>query len=375
MNALTDLPWLSAAHRLLQARWGDAVEPGAPMVIRRGPRHAVYRCPVDGAYPSSIVCKLSTTEESRCFSDWASLAFLTTVAPESRLAPAFLGGDADAGLFLMEDLGPSLSLDDRLRSTDEAACYADLEALATTMANLHAATVGHEADFAAIRQTLPQPPGLGRHREAVRWWSARDRVEAWFDATGIDLPTDFFPAMRLVAQSYAEPGAFLTFTHGDMAPTNNHVGPQGLRLLDFEYGAYRHALYDLTAWHVLCPLPEPIVSALCGTYRNTLARTWPVFEDDETFADAFAQMSAYRALGMLGWIEAGIIETDRPWVDDWSCRAAVLAATARLAAVCEGAASLSSLALGVGRLHQALQQRWPEIADPLPPWPVFQVSS
>lgn len=375
MTAPTDLSFLSAARRLLQARWGDAVEPGTPTLIRRGPRHEVYRCPVNGAPTTSVVCKVSTAEESRCFADWASLAFLTSVAPESQLAPVFHGGDADAGLFLMEDLGPSLSLDDRLRSTDDAACYADLEALATTTANLHAAAVGHEADFAAIRQALPQSPGLGRHREAVRWWSARDRVEAWFDATGIDLPTDFFPTMRLVAQSYAEPGAFLTFTHGDMAPTNNHVGSQGLRLLDFEYGAYRHALYDLTAWHVLCPLPEPIVTALCDTYRSSLARTWPVFDDDETFADAFASMSAYRALAMLGWIEPGIITTDRPWVEDWSSRAAVLAVTARLAAACEGVASLSPLALGIGRLHQALQQRWPEITDPLPPWPVFQVSS
>ena len=47
---------------------------------------------------------------------------------------------------------------------------------------------------------------------------------------------------------FGEPGPFLAFTHGDPAPTNNHVAGDEVRLLDFEYGGFRHALYDITAW-------------------------------------------------------------------------------------------------------------------------------
>ena len=44
------------------------------------------------------------------FDEWAALAFLTERSFEPPIAPRFLGGDADARVFVMEDLGPGRTL-------------------------------------------------------------------------------------------------------------------------------------------------------------------------------------------------------------------------------------------------------------------------
>src|SRR5436190_1655680 len=66
--------------------------------------------------------------------------------------------------------------------------------------------------------------------------------------------------------------AWRTFTHGDPAPTNCLTRGGTAVLVDFEFGGFRHALYDLTAWYILCPLPEELVEEMSDGYRNELMR-------------------------------------------------------------------------------------------------------
>ena len=45
--------------------------------------------------------------------------------------------------------------------------------------------------------------------------------------------------LEQVARELADPGPFLAFTHGDMAPSNTLFTREGPCLLDFEYGGMR----------------------------------------------------------------------------------------------------------------------------------------
>ncbi|MCC2672275.1 MAG: hypothetical protein K0Q72_4747, partial [Armatimonadetes bacterium] len=100
-------------------------------LIREGPRARVYRCPAldAGEGDPSVILK-EITDEGECgFTDWASLEFLASVPNAVPLVPRFLEGDVDSRAYLVEDLGPSLSLDDALTADDPAAAVQQLTEL------------------------------------------------------------------------------------------------------------------------------------------------------------------------------------------------------------------------------------------------------
>jgi len=231
---------------------------------------------------------------------------------------------------------------------------------------------GGEARFHEIRKALPAAQGLGRGPEAGRWLAGLERVETWFEATNCRIPAGFRESVTAVAEAFTHPGPFLCFSHGDPAPTNNHLACRSLRLLDFEYGAFRHALYDLTAWNVLCPLPLPWVAILKRGFREAFVPGFSLVGDELDFDQAWAAMTVYRALAILSWLGPEILDQDRPWAEMWSARQAVLSALIRPGRAAAGFGDLAPLAQAAGRLERSLRRRWPELAgkDDLPvPWP------
>jgi hypothetical protein len=145
-----------------------------------------------------------------------------------------------------------------------------------------------------------------------------------------------------------------------------------MRLLDFEYGGYRHALYDQTAWSVLCPLPERLVERLRRGYWLELAKRRPPALAEEPYRDAWAALCAYRALAILTWIPPAVLQDNRPWAEDWTMREAVLAAVSRLALAADGIPWLAPVSAAAVRLRAVLRARWPDLADPFPRWPAAQ---
>jgi len=90
---------------------------------------------------------VSRRASSRRFDEWVTLAFLTERAIEPRVAPRFFGGDADARVFVMEDLGPGHTLEDLLRDGDAAAAAEALVALARLIGSLQASLMDVTVDF------------------------------------------------------------------------------------------------------------------------------------------------------------------------------------------------------------------------------------
>ncbi|HEX6606566.1 MAG TPA: hypothetical protein VF276_06585 [Chloroflexia bacterium] len=364
------------ATALLRAQWGADVVLETPIVLKDATRNRIVRYAVAGAAlpgRQSVIVKQITREAARGFTDWAGLAFLTGVPGTAGLSPRFYAGDPAAGFFVMQDMGGSRSLDDVLRGDDPAAVWTGFLALARQTARLHGLTLNREAAFTQARADLPEAGALTRHAEAARWQAGLDGVYDWLAAVDCPAPAGLAACCARIAGVYADPGPFLTFTHGDMAPTNNHLVDGHISLVDFEYGAFRHALYDMTCWQMLCPLPEDLVAAISATYRAALAPYCPAVQDADGYAAAWADLCAYRGLAMLQWIPPGILEANRSWVDDWTMREAVLATVEQLREVSAPFPDRAPLTAAAAALAQTLRRRWPEFTTVLPRWPALRL--
>ena len=361
---------LEAAERVLQERVSLGVRLSKPEVVAERDRSLVVRLAAEGLQDlGSVVVKRNWGDDERGFTDWASLEFLSGLEGAVEIAPRFYGGDPSGRFFVMEDLGESRNLEDVLEGrggpATEAAVIGHLRAMAVPMARLVAATLGKEETFRGLRTALPGSEGLGRRPEAERWLGARERFKRWSRELGPPPPSGFDAALRFVAGAYTEPGEYLTFSHGDPAPSNNHLAGSKVRLVDFEYAAYRHALYDITAWYVLCPLPEAWIRETEIAFRQTLSETRvkALVEDDDRYRLEWAKMCAYRALAMLTWFPEDLLERDREWTPGWTGREAMISTALRLHHATASIPALASLSVFGAGIADVLQARWPELGD------------
>jgi hypothetical protein len=336
-------------------------------LIREGGRNVVWRAWTEGE--GSVVVKELKPGETLGLLDWACLRFLSEAAPG--VAPCLTAEDYGGRAFGMEDLGGSRTLAEVLREGDERALADVCAAMASAYARLHAATrhSAHEQRFLETCRALPGAVPHERSVEADRWLAGLTRVREWLSAAGSAPVAGFEDAVRRVAARYRDPGEWLAFTHGDPAPSNTHVSESGeVRLLDFEYGGFRHALYDLTAWWMLCPLPEAAARTVRRTYRAALANALTAAQDEVQFSREWALLSAFRGLAIISWLPLSVLQRDYEWVPGWSARARLLATAARLGAIRAGVADLGPVAETAAQLEDGLARLWPEQRGVLPVW-------
>jgi len=321
--------------------------------------------------PPSIVVKHFKTEIDRGLDDWASLEFLTRVGVAPVLCPRFLGGDATAQLFVAEDLGEGRTLEDLLIASDEKAASDAVVTLAAGAGRLHAATLDRYAEFDRLREALAPRDGSPMARAAAVLYAAPVEVTRWLTAVGIRVPRGLPESLAALADAVVEPGPFTTFTHGDVAPSNNHVSPAGLRFLDFEYGGVRSALYDTLFWNLFCPFPATVIERADGAYRTALAETCPAALDDSAYGAARNVAVAWRTVNMLQWFMPHTIERDAPWAPGVTVRQALLWHLERFLAFSIGGA-LAPMTDAVDGLGRALGERWRGERERMYVWPAFR---
>jgi tRNA A-37 threonylcarbamoyl transferase component Bud32 len=224
--------------------------------------------------------------------------------------------DANDDGIVMEYVAAVRDYDDALRSDDGQRAT---HALGRTYAALHAVP--------------PSGPVTPLRLET-------EHLAAWCDA--LQLPT---PELGGAIAAYDHPGPMLAFSHGDPAPSNALLRPDGsVVLVDFEYAGNRHRGYDLAAWHVLCPLAPELLDALHDGYGQEV--------------DGLDAMIVWRAVQVVGMNRTELLDADREFAPGWPARASLLTALRR------GGENEP----GLLRLHDALAARWPESADRLPEW-------
>ena len=165
--------------------------------------------------------------------------------------------DPDRRVLILQFLTHSVDLFVALRRSNDAASV--MRALGALIARLIVATSGPPVDGDDVAA-----------RERAALLAGWPKVAAWAGEFGVPRTSHLDRAIAAVTDCYAN-GEPASLTQGDPAPSNVAFTTDGqARLVDFEYGAQRHALADLSQWWIRCPLPEPWYEVLVDVVRSEL---------------------------------------------------------------------------------------------------------
>lgn len=356
---MSDASKLTAlCEELLRTQYPEVRVSGGAL-LKGGERSRVLRIELDAGPAPTLVAKQILSTPDLGFSDYAAHQFLSSLSP--CLAPQFVMGDPDNALFILEDLGEFNNLMAALPSGDTESIGHIARELGITMSELVTVTVGREPEWNEFRAKLPAMPGPNRHDEAKSWRSGWHRAEKWLERIDVAMPQGLDALLDDLVRSYVAP-THLAFSQGDPAPTNHTLLGNGCRLVDFEYGAYRHALHDLAQWHIRCPLSDHWFEILCTPLREQLIGC--VFTEREEFEREFALQAAFAAIYMYMWIPAErALDEDFPRVGSWSQRDALICTSRRLAALAAKLPMLAPARLLAERVLDRLGSLWPDHGD------------
>jgi hypothetical protein len=360
-----------------------------------GRRNLLLRCAVETtreAAPAKIVIKRARQEEYRpddpdswatqgLFRDWAGLQFLQEAGVSETGCPRFYGGDRANGFVVMDDLGSGEDLANRLLHGSAESAEEGLLLLASVLGRMHGATVGREDDYLRIRTALSASDKSDRSNIA-RWHrESQTKIVEVCSQLSVSVPEQFGDDVETVAHAIEEPGPFLAYTHGDPCPDNTLIRGNDLRLFDYEFGAYRHALLDGVYGRIRFPtcwcvgdIPEPVVERMEAAYRKELAKGCPAAENDDLYRRAVLETCASWLMGNLASMLPQALEEDGKW-GIATYRQRLLKRLAVFIALSKGSDGLGGLRNISEQLLDRLETRWGDELEPLPLYPAFSAST
>ena len=365
---------LAATHDVLAAAWGRPVRLGEVSLLKSRARNDVLRAHVAETMPglpASVVIKRFKEQPERGLAEWASLQFLSDLGLDPPLAPRFVGGDVRARVLLLEDLGEGTTLETFLQGHDPGVAEEALVRVARLVARMHATSRGRAADYERLRGRLAPRRDTTLGEAAAAFRRGRGAVEHWLYATRAQPWQGFARDYEAVARGIEPPGPFLAFTHGDLTPSNVLFTGAGVRLLDFEYGGARSALYDTLFWTLYCPFPAALIARVDEGYRRELMAACPAAAEDAAYRRERSQVMAWRTLSLLQWLSPALLEADREWAPGMTARQAVLWHLDRTLEVMERVETLQDITGTLERLAGRLGPRWAAEMDRMFVWPAF----
>lgn len=327
----------AAAEALLRARFNTEVRvTEAERLTDEGRRNLLLVCEVAGmpdGGPTSVILKqvertpkdpgTSLPYLQRLVGDWAGPQFLEAITAETPHGPRFYGGDLDLGLIVLEDLGDHDSLVEPLMEGDATTAEQGLVAFAARLAAMHADTIGDAARYEAIARVIDPAACVDAacQGEADCLRSRANRLEGLLGRLGAPaVATGFAADVAEICAAIAHPGPFLAYIHSDNCLDNLIIDRGQVRLLDFEFGGFGHALLDVSCARMHFPtswcanqLPAAVLSRVEDTYWTELARACPAALDRQSFDSALALMCGYWILRTLPGRLARALEADKEW--------------------------------------------------------------
>jgi hypothetical protein len=302
--------------------------------------------------------------------EWAATTLLARRPDSTRQGATLLAADPAQGVLVFTDLGPDLPalVEPLLRGSASDAENA-LTAHARSLARLHAATIGCQAEHAQIVQTgfpaTTVPP-------SARHWIEREPLKV-ATLLGAELPDH---ELAQIAEHLQNPGPYLALVHGDPCPDNVLLKDGTAMLIDFEFSAPGHALLDAVYARMGFPtcwcagrVPAPVTSRIEQAYRTTLAESVTVATDDAAFAQESALISTVWMFAILAWLLEDALRQDHTWGIATN-RARIL----HYLNVAIDAAAGADILPGIRRITAAwrdqLQAQWPS-SVPLALYPAF----
>jgi hypothetical protein len=285
---------LAAAERVLSRREGAGIVLADPEDLGGSDRSVVARARVARnpfSLPRTLVVKHYLADPLPDRPDpfhyeVASCQLFTALPADHRPSPVLIAHDPEARLLVLEDLGRSSTLADKLFGPDAEAAQRCLLGWARALGRMQAATAGREGDFGALLR-----------RQGERAW--RDPVAEEARAALAGLPELLATRLQVVASAEATLQAhdtvrllggtrYRAFSPSDTCPDNNLVTSRGVRFVDFEWGCFRDIVLDAAYFRVPFPaceasfaLPPALAAAMVDAWRAEIAGVWPELDEPD----------------------------------------------------------------------------------------------
>jgi hypothetical protein len=385
---------IMAAEEVLSSAFDTKVSLSRPEIAGGGTGRArVFRLHVsaDGdKAPETVILKYANINKDNpwkpdepggraetLFNEWASLQLLEDVTRGVSPAPRFYGGARTEGLIVMEDMGKGESTLDALLSDNPGRAEDMLIAWARAVGEMHALTVGQEEKFRRYRNALG--PTWKRESKTSQKRRLSQKFDQACDAIGVKPRRGYKGEIERVAEVIALPGLFAAFSPGDTCLDNCMKVGSKLRLLDFEFGGFRHALLDAAYLRILLPtcwgvnqIPKDVMRRAEAAYRGELVKGCPEAKDEATFTHALVEACAFWLIETFAaWFMPRILKEDWRW-GIASVRQRVLVRFNCFAEAAAEFAHLEAIGATIRELETKLRQLWSGIEE-MPYYPAFRV--
>ena len=382
---------LAAAERLLSRRTGATIVLADPEDLGGSDRSVVARARVARnpfSLPRTLVVKHYRDEPSPGRPDpfpfeVASAQLFTSMSPELRPSPVLIAHDPASRLLVMEDLGRSSTLADKLFGPDGAAAQRCLLSWAGALGRMQAATAGREKDFGALLRRLGErawrDPMADEARAAFAGVAGLLRDELGVVATPAAIQEAHDTARLLGGTRYR------AFSPSDTCPDNNLVTSRGVRFVDFEWGCFRDIALDAAYFRVPFPgceasfaLPPGMADTLLATWRNEIAAVWPDLEESGRLDARLFDAQLLWVWLCTWWFLPRIRVRDQHVGQDAGRSPRISTALShywdQLAADAAVAGKSATAELGVA-VAEALNKRFPDAPAALPVYPAFRTAA
>jgi hypothetical protein len=351
-------------------------------------RNLILRCTSSATphFPSRFIIKkvqadvydpedASSWDTQRFFSDWAGSQFLSSLGGGANHGPHFYGGDRGLGFILLEDMGEHRSLVEPLMHEDAIRAEAALLRYSTRLGKLHADTVNRQDAYQQlINSVSPGGKPAGAAEQGLK--DSIEKVKAILDHLEVTVEPAFIQEIHEIVRTVLDPGPFLVYIHGDPCPDNVFDSSEQLRLIDFEFSRYSHALIDAAYARMIFPtcwcanrLPQAIVEQMENHYRMELVRGCPQAQEDPVWEQALANICGYWLFDTLSWHLEPALAEDQSW-GIASLRQRILARLEAFISASETFGHCPAVRAAAGRLLYTLDKRWTE-TESLPLYPAF----
>ncbi|MBV9314545.1 MAG: hypothetical protein JO100_12620 [Pseudonocardia sp.] len=279
---------LSIAEHLLTRRYGATVRLADPEDLGGSGRSLVLRARVTEnpfGLPRSLVIKhyqhdVAPGRADQFRIEAASCQLFTALPGECRPSPALFAHDPQNRLLVLEDLGRSATLADKLFGNDSSVAERGLLSWARALGRIHAVTAWREGDFGALLRRL----GVRSWRDPVAD-EARTALAVVPEliAGGLGVMVSTAAAQEAQAGARLLGGTrYRAFSPSDSCPDNNLVTSKGVRFVDFEGGCFRDVVLDAAYARVPFPacensfaLPAGMSEAMLAAWRPEVCVVWP----------------------------------------------------------------------------------------------------
>jgi hypothetical protein len=380
----------SAAERMLSEAFGSSIHfSNIERLSEPERRNLILRCTsmATNSFPSSFIIKKveadsyqpndpKSWDTQRFFSDWVGSQFLSSLGNSAHHGPQFYGGSRDTGFIILEDLGPHRSLVEPLLHEDANSAEATLLRYSARLGKLHTDTINHASAFEELWHSV-NTTGQSFAPKANELEEGTQKVLRILEGSGVVAEANVLQELRSIPVAVTSPGPFLAYIHGDPCPDNVFDSSEQLRLIDFEFGHFGHALIDAAYGRMIFPtcwcanrLPQSIVKQMESQYRTELIHGCPEAQEDSVFEKELVTICGFWLLNTLGWHLENALKEDQNW-GIASIRQRILARLEAFVNTSEEFGHLPAVRGTAGRLIDILHERWHEVL-PLPIYPAFQ---